>query len=65
MLPQPLRLFDYYECSRGPFVNLSDLPLTTAEEILTAIRQSGQSFASKRAPDYLAIRRNLEERLRC
>lgn len=59
-----LRLYHYYDCSRGPFVNLSDLPLAEAEQILSAIRQSGQTFASKRAPDYLTIRRNLEERAR-
>jgi hypothetical protein len=68
MLAEPLllslHLYHYYECSRGPFVNLSDLPLAEAEQILTAIRQAGQIFASKRAPDYLAIRRDLEGRVR-
>jgi hypothetical protein len=63
-LLQSLHLYHYYECSRGPFVNLSDLPLAEAEQILTTIRQAGQIFASKRAPDYLAIRRDLEGRVR-
>jgi hypothetical protein len=63
-LLQSLHLYHYYECSRGPFVNLSDLPFVEAEQILTAIRQAGQTFASKRAPDYLAIRRDLEARVR-
>jgi len=63
-LLQSLHLYHYYECSRGPFVTLSDLPLAEAEQILTAIRQTGQTFASKRAPDYLAIRRDLERRVR-
>jgi hypothetical protein len=35
-----------------------------AEQLVTAIRQSGQAFASKRGPDYLTIRRDLEERAR-
>src|SRR6266545_547065 len=38
-LPQSPLLYHYYECSRGPFVNLSDLPLIEAEQILTAIRR--------------------------
>jgi hypothetical protein len=63
-LLQSLQLYHYYDCSRGPFVNLSDLPLAEAEQILTAIRQAGQTFASKRAPDYLAIRCDLERRVR-
>jgi hypothetical protein len=63
-LLQSLQLYHYYECRRGPFVNLSDLPFVEAEQILTAIRQAGQTFASKRAPDYLAIRRDLEARAR-
>jgi hypothetical protein len=63
-LIQSLHLYHYYDCSRGPFVNLSDLPIEEAERILTAIRQTVQTFASKRTPDYLAIRRDLEERVR-
>jgi hypothetical protein len=64
VLLQSLQLYHYYECRRGPFVNLSDLPLSEAEQILTHIRQAGQTFASKRTPDYLAIRRDLEEHVR-
>ena len=63
-LLQSLHLYHYYEGCRGPFVNLSDLPLEQAEQILTSIREAGQTFASQRAPDYLAIRRELEERVR-
>ncbi len=63
-LLQSLQLYHYYDCSRGPFVNLSDLPLAEAERILAAIRHAGQTFASKRAPDYLTIRRDLEQRVR-
>jgi hypothetical protein len=57
-------LSHYYEASVGPFVNLSDLPLAEAEQHMARIRQEGQIFASKRSDDYLAIRRDLEERVR-
>jgi hypothetical protein len=57
-------LVHYYEAGAGPFVNLSDLPLEEAEIILERIRLEGQIFASRRAQDYLAIRRELEERVR-
>jgi hypothetical protein len=57
-------LAHYYEAAAGPFVNLSDLPVEQAETILDRIRQEGQVFASRRAQDYLAIRRELEERVR-
>jgi len=63
-LLQSLHLYHYYEGCRGPFLNLSDLPFAEAEQILATIRQAGQTFASKRAPDYLAIRFDLEERVR-
>jgi hypothetical protein len=57
-------LSHYYEAAHGPFRNLSDLPLPEAEAVLNRIRQAGVVFASKRAVDYLAIRRDLEERVR-
>jgi hypothetical protein len=63
-LLRALRLFHYYECSRGPFVSLSDLPFAEAEQILGALRRAGRTFASRRAPDYLAIRHDLEVRVR-
>ena len=56
----PNALYHYYECSRGPFRNLSDLPLAEAEAVLTAIRERGEGFASQRNTDYLSIRRELE-----
>jgi hypothetical protein len=64
VLLQSLQLYHYYECRCGSFVNLSDLPFSEAEQILMRIRQAGQTLASKRTPDYLAIRRDLEERVR-
>lgn len=60
----PKFLSHYYEFTIGPFVNLSDLPLTLAETQLERIRQTGGTFASQRSADYLAIRRELEDRLR-
>ena len=72
MLPgstkSPHRLPDclshYYEAAIGPFVNLSDLSLGEAEAKLESIRRAKQTFASQRSSDYLAIRRQLEDRVR-
>jgi hypothetical protein len=60
----PSFLSHYYEFSKGPFLNLSNLPSGQAEAILEKIRQEGLVFASKRAGDYLEIRRELEEKVR-
>jgi hypothetical protein len=60
----PDSLYHYYEASKGPFLNLSDFPLTEAEQVLDQIRQKGEIFASKRSPDYLTIRRELEIKVR-
>jgi hypothetical protein len=60
----PKVLSHYYEKANGPFRNLSDLPREQAEEIMVAIRKMGNSFASKRTSDYLAIREELEARVR-
>jgi hypothetical protein len=60
----PLLLYHYYERCRGPFVNLSDLPPDEAEQVLDSIRRAGRTFAGKRAPDYLTVRRDLEARVR-
>ena len=57
-------LSHYYEAAHGPFRNLSDLPPAEAEAIMERIRQAGESFASRRAADYLAIRRDLEDLVR-
>jgi hypothetical protein len=40
------------------------MTLDDAERVLEAIRRAGTIFASKRAPDYLVIRRELEQRIR-
>mgnify|MGYP000863908596 CR=1 FL=1 len=60
----PNFLCHYYEAELGPFLNLSDLPIREAEEIQERIRREGRVFASKRSPDYLKIRRELEDRVR-
>ncbi len=60
----PAFLCHYYEAARGPFLNLSDLPLEEAERLLSRIREAGDVFASQRAADYLLIRRGLEQRVR-
>lgn len=57
-------LSHYYERERGPFRSLSDLPPAEAERLLEGLRRRGDVFASQRAPDYLAVRRSLEERVR-
>lgn len=60
----PNFLCHHYEAELGPFLNLSDLPIREAEEIQECIRREGRVFASKRSPDYLKIRRELEDRVR-
>jgi hypothetical protein len=57
-------LSHYYEAAHGPFRNLSDLPPAEAEAIMDRIRRAGGVFASRRAADYLAIRRDLEDQVR-
>jgi hypothetical protein len=57
-------LSHYYEASRGPFRNLSDLSLGEAEAILRRIRKEKDTFAGRRSADYLAVRRDLENQVR-
>lgn len=57
-------LYHYYECSTGPFRNLSDLPMEEAERIQKRLREERKVFASKRNDEYLAVRRELEDRVR-
>jgi hypothetical protein len=60
----PTHLCHYYEAERGPFVNLSDLPLYEAEQVLNQIRVQGKTFASRRNSEYLQVRRGLEDLVR-
>lgn len=62
MLPEYLS--HYYEAASGPFRSLSDLPLAQAEAIQATIRRDNNRFASRRAADYLEIRRGLENKIR-
>ena len=61
----PAFLSHYYEASHGPLRSLSDLEPEETERILDDIRCAGKSFASKRNAEYLSIRRELEQRVRC
>ncbi len=61
---RPDFLCHYYEAEKGPFLNLSDFAPAEAEQVLDQIRQRGDIFASKRSPDYLTIRRELETKVR-
>jgi hypothetical protein len=60
----PVFLSHYYEAQEGPFRSLTDLPQDEAEVVLQQIRQAANRFASRRAADYLPIRRELEDRIR-
>jgi hypothetical protein len=55
-------LCHYYAAATGPLRNLSALPPAEAEAVQAGLRQAGKSFASRRAPDYLPVRRELEAR---
>jgi hypothetical protein len=60
----PYVLYHYYEARKGPFLNLSDLPLDVAEQTQAQLRQDPRLFASQRAEDYLKVRWALEEKVR-
>lgn len=55
-----VRLYHYYERSRGPFRSISDLSDEEAARLLEEIKQDPRLFASARPPDYLDRRRELE-----
>jgi hypothetical protein len=56
--------YHYFEKEKGPFRNLSKLPIEEANSISNQIRIEGKSFASQRKDDYLFIRRDLERQAR-
>jgi hypothetical protein len=62
--PLPDQLYHYYEAASGPFRSLTHLDPEEAERIQASIRAEGSRFASRRAADYLVIRRELEEKIR-
>ncbi|WP_222850428.1 hypothetical protein [Paenibacillus tengchongensis] len=53
-------LYHYYERSRGPFRNLSELEPEEASRVLESIRQSGDVMAAQRTEGYMERRRELE-----
>lgn len=57
-------LTHYYDVARGPFRSLTALAPDEADRIQAQLCADGSGFASQRAPDYLAIRRELEARIR-
>lgn len=59
-----MMLFHYYEASKGPFLNLSDLQPDEAEQMLVALRRDQNLFASQRDANYLTVRRDLEAQIR-
>jgi hypothetical protein len=56
----PNFLTHYYERECGPLLSLTGLPAAEAEVLLEDIRRRGEVFASRRQPEYLQIRRDLE-----
>lgn len=60
----PAFLTHYYESTCGPLRSLTHLTPEEAEAIQQRIRQEGNRFASRRAPDYLTVRRALESQIR-
>ena len=63
MLPD--YLCHYYDASTGPFRSLTDLDPLAAEALQASIRADRPAFfASRRQPDYVGIRRDLEARVR-
>ena len=54
-------LYHYYEKAKGPFKNLSDLPLVQAQAILGKIKAENQVMAAHRFPGYLERRAELEQ----
>jgi hypothetical protein len=54
-------VYHYYEKCRGPFKNLSDLPLTEAQVVLDKIKADNQLMAAHRYPGYLERRMELEQ----
>ena len=57
-------LTHYYERERGPLLSLTGLPEADGELLLENIRRRGDVFASRRPPEYLIVRRDLEQLIR-
>jgi hypothetical protein len=57
-------LYHYYERERGPFKNLSDLPIKDAQVILDNLKKDNTTLAAQRYDGYLERRRELENSVR-
>lgn len=57
-------LYHYYERERGPFKNLSDLSIESAQVILDSLKRENTTLASQRYDGYLQRRQELEEIVR-
>ena len=53
--------YHYYERNRGPFLNLSDLPMTEAVQVLDTLRVENRVMAAQRFEGYLTRRQELEQ----
>ncbi len=53
--------YHYYEKHNGPFKNLSNLSLVTAQDVLDKIKAENQLMAAHRYPGYLERRKELEQ----
>ncbi|WP_203457188.1 hypothetical protein [Paenibacillus tepidiphilus] len=60
MSDRAVYLYHYYESSRGPFRNLSELDPGEASQVLESIRQGGEVMAARRPEGYMERRRELE-----
>lgn len=59
-----MTLYHYFECVKDPLLNLSDLPLQNAQNILNDIKAANNTFAAHRDEGYLARRSELEQMVR-
>lgn len=57
-------LTHYFDAARGPLRSLTALSAQDADRIQAQICAEAECFASQRSPDYLAIRREIEARIR-
>lgn len=56
-----MKLFHYYEKEIGPFVNLSNLKIEDAENVMNTIYNNKNLFASNRDKTYLKRRFEYED----
>lgn len=54
-------LYHYFEKSKGPFLNLSDLCINKAQEVMDKIKENNSLMVSHRYDGYLDRRKELEQ----